>query len=108
MYSFNSNVHTIIFLALFWLSLGISYANLSKWVPDSFQTKNPNLDKFWGDFQRKILVYCMTIWSILRQLKIFYDHLIYFAVIPYISPRFGILYQEKSGNPGSRTIAAIL
>jgi hypothetical protein len=24
----------------------------------------------------------------------------YFVVIWYISPRFGILYQEKSGNPG--------
>jgi hypothetical protein len=41
----------------------------------------------------------MTIWSILRQLEIFYGHLVYFVVIWYISPRFGILYQEKSGNP---------
>jgi hypothetical protein len=31
-------------------------------------------------------------------LEIFYGHLVYFAVIWYISPRFGILYQEKSGN----------
>jgi hypothetical protein len=27
-----------------------------------------------------------------------YGHLVYFAVIWYISPRFGNLYQEKSGN----------
>jgi hypothetical protein len=45
---------------------------------------------------------------------IFYDHLEYFTVILYISwpfgkvgviwyifPRFGTLYQEKSGNPAS-------
>jgi hypothetical protein len=41
----------------------------------------------------------MTIWSILRALEIFSSHLVYFVVIWYISPRFGILYQEKSGNP---------
>jgi hypothetical protein len=64
-----------------------------------FQTKNPNMGKFWGVLQWKILVYFMTIWSILRPLEMFYGHLLYFVVI-YISPRFGILYQEKSGNPG--------
>jgi hypothetical protein len=26
--------------------------------------------------------------------------LLYFVVVWYISPRLGILYQEKSGNPG--------
>jgi hypothetical protein len=41
----------------------------------------------------------MTIWSILLPLEIFYGHLVYFVVIWYIFPRFGILYQEKSGNP---------
>jgi hypothetical protein len=28
-----------------------------------------------------------------------YGHLVYFVVSWYIFPRFGILYQEKSGNP---------
>jgi hypothetical protein len=28
--------------------------------------------------------------------------LVYFMVIWYIFPRFGMLYQEKSGNPGPR------
>jgi hypothetical protein len=64
-----------------------------------FQTKNPNLGKFWGFLQWKIFVYFMTIWSILRTLEIFYGHLVHFVVIWYISPRFGNLYQEKSGNP---------
>jgi hypothetical protein len=39
---------------------------------------------------------------------IFYDHLVYFVVIWYISPRFGILYQEKSGNPGRRVSTSFL
>jgi hypothetical protein len=29
-----------------------------------------------------------------------YGHLVYFVVIWYIFPRFGMLCQEKSGNPG--------
>jgi hypothetical protein len=64
-----------------------------------FQTKNPTLGKFWRVLQWKILGSFMTIWSIFRPLKIFYVHLVYFVVIWYISTCFGILYQEKSGNP---------
>jgi hypothetical protein len=45
----------------------------------------------------------MTISFILRPLEIFYGHLVYFVVIVYNFPRFGILDQEKSGNPGVRT-----
>jgi hypothetical protein len=63
-----------------------------------FQTKNPNLGKFW-----RVLVYCMTIWSILRPLEIFHGHSVYFVVIWYIFPRFGILDQEKTGNHGLRS-----
>jgi hypothetical protein len=44
----------------------------------------------------------------MENLGIFYDHLVYvfyghwkyFMALWYISPRFGMLYQEKSGNPG--------
>jgi hypothetical protein len=35
-------------------------------------------------------------------LEIFYGHLVYFVVIWYIIPRFGILDKEKSGNPGPK------
>jgi hypothetical protein len=63
-----------------------------------FQTKNLKLGKFWWALLWKILVYFMTIWSILRPLEIFYGHLVYFVVFWYIFPRFGILDQEKSGN----------
>jgi hypothetical protein len=66
----------------------------------SFQTKKiPILGKFWTVLQWKTLVYFMTIWSILRPLKIFSGHLVYFVIIWYIFPRFGILYQEKSDYP---------
>jgi hypothetical protein len=46
-----------------------------------------------------MLVYFMSFWSILRPLEILYGHLVNFVVIWYILPRFGMLYQEKSGNP---------
>jgi preprotein translocase subunit SecY len=49
--------------------------------------------------QGKIWAYFMTIGSILQPLEIFYGHLVYFVVIWYIFPFFGILYQEKFGNP---------
>jgi hypothetical protein len=64
-----------------------------------FQTKNPNFGKFWRVLQWKILVYFMSIWTFLGPLEISYGHLVYFVVIMYIFPRFGILDQEKSGNP---------
>jgi hypothetical protein len=64
-----------------------------------FQTKNPNFGKFLRALQWKILVSFMIIWSLSLPLEIFYGHLVYFVVIWYISRRFGILYQEKSGIP---------
>jgi hypothetical protein len=42
-----------------------------------FQTKNPNLGKFWRVLLRKIFVYFMTIWFI-------YGHWKYFMAIWYI------------------------
>jgi hypothetical protein len=66
-----------------------------------FLTKNSNLGKFWRVLQWKMLVYFMSIWTILRPLEIFYGPLVYFKVI-WFFPRFGMLYQEKSGNPALR------
>jgi hypothetical protein len=40
----------------------------------------------------------LTIWSITAVGNI-YGHLVYFVAIWYIFTRFGILYQDKSGNP---------
>jgi hypothetical protein len=74
-----------------------------------FQTKNPNLCKFWWVLQWMMSVYSMAMRSIFLP---FYGHLVYFVVIGYILwslgifcghlvyfPRYGKLYQEKSGNP---------
>jgi hypothetical protein len=36
---------------------------------------------------------------ILQRIGKFYGHFVHFVLIWYISPRFGILDQEKSGNP---------
>jgi hypothetical protein len=72
-----------------------------------FQTKIPILGKFWRVLKWKILVYFMTIWSILLLLEIFYVHLVYFVVIWYNFSRFGILYEEESGNPGLHTYVAL-
>jgi hypothetical protein len=44
-----------------------------------FQTKNPNLGKFWRVLLWKILVYFMTIWSTLQPLEIFYGHFVFFC-----------------------------
>jgi hypothetical protein len=46
----------------------------------------------------------MDIWSILLLFDIFNVHLVYFVLIWYIFPWFGILYQEKSGNPDQRNV----
>jgi hypothetical protein len=61
-------------------------------LPD-FQTKTPNLGKFWRALEWKIFVYFMPIWNILWPFG-------NFVVIWHMFPRFGILCQEKSGNPG--------
>jgi hypothetical protein len=58
-----------------------------------FQTKNPDLGTFWSVLQWQILVYFTDIWKILWTFGIFVGHFGIFS-------RFGMLYQEKSGNPG--------
>jgi hypothetical protein len=62
-----------------------------------FQTKNCKLGKFRRAFGLKTLLYFMVIWS----LYIWYILWPFcnVVVICYIFTRFGILCQEKSGNP---------
>jgi hypothetical protein len=55
----------------------------------SFQTKNPNLGKFWRALDWKLLIYFMAIWNILQTFGIFYNHLAHFVLIWYIFFRFG-------------------
>jgi hypothetical protein len=44
-----------------------------------FQTKNPNLGKFWRTLKRKMLVYFMTIWYNLWPFGLVCGHLVYFS-----------------------------
>jgi hypothetical protein len=69
-----------------------------------FQTKNPNLGKFWRDLEWKMLVYFMVIWNILRSFGTLHGHFGNVVVIWYIFLRFGMLCQEKSGNPDSNPL----
>jgi hypothetical protein len=71
-----------------------------------FHTKNPDLGKFCRAMQWKMLVFYMTIWSILWlfiyipslwPFGLFYDYLVNFF-------RFGMSYQEESGNPDEKTL----
>jgi hypothetical protein len=58
-----------------------------------FQTKNPNLGKFWRVLQWKMFVYFMSIWSILWQLEIFNGHLLVFCGhAVYFSPFWCIVH----------------
>jgi hypothetical protein len=67
-----------------------------------FQTKNTNLGKVWRASDWKILIYFTAVWNILQTFEIFYDHLVEFVFVWHIFSGFGIMHQEKSGNPGRR------
>jgi hypothetical protein len=71
-----------------------------------FKTKNRNLGTFWRVLQWKMLVYYVDIWSSSRPFDKFYGHLVNVVVILCIFARFGIFYQEKSGNPVSSSKCA--
>jgi hypothetical protein len=64
-----------------------------------FKPKIPNFGQFWSVLQRKMLVSFMHIWSNLLPLHMFY--FVYCKVILVYFSRFGMLQQEKSGNPGA-------
>jgi hypothetical protein len=51
-----------------------------------------------------MLIYFMAIWNILWIIGIFYDRSVHFVFIGYIFSSFGIMHQEKSGNPGREYI----
>jgi hypothetical protein len=55
-----------------------------------FQTKNPNLGQFWGVLKWKMLLYFMSIWSILRLFGILCGYLGYYVAIWDILWPFGI------------------
>jgi hypothetical protein len=49
-----------------------------------FQTKNPNLGKFWRGSDWKMLINFRAIWNTLRAFGIFYDHWVHFVFVWYI------------------------
>jgi hypothetical protein len=61
-----------------------------------FQTKNPNLGKFWRALDRKILIYFIAICYILRTFAIFCDQWVHFAFIRYIF--FSVLVSRTKEN----------
>jgi hypothetical protein len=95
----------------------LAESRVAKWL-FYFQTKfsnqksNPNLSKFWKILQCKMLIYFTAIRSILLPFGIHSlwpfgvvsGHLVYFMVIWYVGmfSRFGMLHQEKSGDPGGK------
>jgi hypothetical protein len=63
-----------------------------------FETKNPNLGKFWRDLQIKIKVYFMATWSLLKLFGIFCDHLVYLWLFGIFFP-FWYVVQRKIWQP---------
>jgi hypothetical protein len=61
--------------------------------------QNPKLGKFLRALDWKMLIYLMAIWNILQTFAICYDHLVDFLFVWCIFSSFGIMHQEKSGNP---------
>jgi hypothetical protein len=72
-----------------------------------FQTKNPNLGKFWRVLQWEMLAYYMDSWSILWSFVIFYGHLVIWYIFPVLvfctKKNLGFLF--KSAYAGSRNLA---
>jgi hypothetical protein len=68
----------------------------------NFQNKNPKLGPFGRALDWKMLIYFVASWNILQTFGIYYDHLVYFVHLS----GFGIMYQEKSGNPGKHMYKA--
>jgi hypothetical protein len=68
----------------------------------SFQTKNPNLGKFWRSLDGKMFIYFMAIWKIIPPFGMFYVHFGTFCAHLVHFSGFDILCQEKSGNPGAK------
>jgi hypothetical protein len=66
-------------------------------LPDVFSNKNTNLGKFWRALDWNVLIYFMAISNILGTFGIFYEYWVQF--VTFFSG-LGIIYQDKSGNPG--------
>jgi hypothetical protein len=89
-----------------WRQLTIEKRLPKSGLPDgtSSEQKFPIWVNFGGSCNGRCRnMFYLDIWSILRLFDIFYVKLIYFVVIWYIFPLFGMSYQEKSGNHASES-----
>jgi hypothetical protein len=68
-----------------------------------FETKTPNLDKFWKVLQWNMLVYVVAIWS--RYCTAIWYTLWILSSLGIFISRFGMFYQEKSGSPDTNGTA---
>jgi hypothetical protein len=64
-----------------------------------FKPKIPIWEKFWKAFDWKMLIYLMAIWNILQTFGIFMIIWNILCSFGRFFSGFGIMYQEKSGNP---------
>jgi hypothetical protein len=76
-----------------------SLTNICTWLNQGcqmvcFQTKSPNVGKFW-----KMFIQFMTIWNIFWRFWIFYDHFAYFVLIWYIFPVLVSCMYQKIWQP---------
>jgi hypothetical protein len=66
----------------------------------SFQTKNPNLGKFWRAIDWKMFLYFMAILEYFQTFGIFYDHWVHFVFIWYIFPVWVIFTKKNLATLG--------
>jgi hypothetical protein len=66
-----------------------------------FQTKNPNLGRFWSALQCKMLVNSKAFWSILLPLGKAYGHLVHSVVISVYFYKFWYVVPMKIWQPCS-------
>jgi hypothetical protein len=79
-------------------------------LPDGiFSNQNPNLGKFWRDFQLKVLVYFWPLGLIHSHLVyIICGHLEYFTVVWYIFPPFWYVVPRKIWQPWRQGVGPML
>jgi hypothetical protein len=93
----------------FWIDIGVP----SSYEETPLKSGVPSGDRAqcrvarWNIFKPEILIWVnfggtcnRSGWYIPWPFGQFYGHLVNFMVIWYTLPSFGVLYQEKSGNPG--------
>jgi hypothetical protein len=78
-------------------------------LPDGFFSNQKSKFGFILEGLRlEMLMYFMAIGNTLQTFVIFYDSLVHFVFFCYIFSGFGIMYEDKSGNPGGQFCAHVI